>query len=246
MDSEVYRRNMMHKELIKNIDKIHTTPMGLERIKRNLNLPQINVMDWCKDAILHADSIKRNHKNYYVYLDRNVITVNATSYTIITAHKFKPKIQILKKEDYKYLEDFLYYAIFVSDGDIKPSRDIIYKPDVYSYIKDFGAFPTDLGVIAFQNGMPVGIAWTRIMHGYASIHEDTPELAISVEPYFRRLGVGSMLMNELFIVLKKQGYARTSLSVQKENKAVEFYQRLGYKIINSTENNSTYVMMKEL
>jgi hypothetical protein len=73
--------------LIQNIDKIHTTELGVERIKRNLDLTTDDVVDWCKQKIEHADEIIRKGKNWYVYADNSVITVNAHSYTIITAHK---------------------------------------------------------------------------------------------------------------------------------------------------------------
>ena len=50
--------------LIDNIDKIHTTKMGIDRIKRNLKLNTDDV-----------DNVR--------------LTVNAYSYTIITAHTMK-------------------------------------------------------------------------------------------------------------------------------------------------------------
>ncbi|MCI8384322.1 MAG: DUF3781 domain-containing protein [Clostridia bacterium] len=34
--------------LVSNIDKIHTTEMGIERIKRNLELGTENVVEYCK------------------------------------------------------------------------------------------------------------------------------------------------------------------------------------------------------
>ena len=72
-----------------NTDKIHTTALGVERIKRNLNLQTDDVVAWCKQKIEQADKIIRKGKNWYVSVDNYVITVNAYSYTIITAHKFK-------------------------------------------------------------------------------------------------------------------------------------------------------------
>jgi hypothetical protein len=74
-------------ELKNNIDKIHTTPMGVERIKRNLNL-SCDVVVWCKDQVIKSTDITRKGKNWYIITtDRKaVITINAHSYTIITAH----------------------------------------------------------------------------------------------------------------------------------------------------------------
>ena len=76
--------------LCKNAEKIHTTEMGIERIKRNLNLDTQDVVEWCKNKILDKrSSIIRKGKNWYVSIDDIMITVNAYSYTIITAHKKK-------------------------------------------------------------------------------------------------------------------------------------------------------------
>ena len=81
----------MDKEvLISNLDKIHTTELGIERIKRNLNLDVEDVVTWCKQKIEDSCSdITRRGKNWYVNIDNCEITVNAYSYTIITAHKIK-------------------------------------------------------------------------------------------------------------------------------------------------------------
>ncbi len=80
----------MSNELIENIDKLHTTEMGVERIKRNLGLTDANAVAWCRSKIMNKNAvINRQGKNWYVRIDGCVITVNASSYTIITAHKEK-------------------------------------------------------------------------------------------------------------------------------------------------------------
>lgn len=77
-------------ELLKNLNKLHTTESGIKRIKRNLSLDTDNVADWCKNEISSANAvITRKGKNWYVNADNYIITVNASSYTIITAHKEK-------------------------------------------------------------------------------------------------------------------------------------------------------------
>ena len=38
--------------LIDNIDKIHTTEMGVDRIRRNLKLENVDVVEYCKDKIM--------------------------------------------------------------------------------------------------------------------------------------------------------------------------------------------------
>lgn len=77
-------------ELLQNIEKVHTTEMGVTRIKKNISLDTDNVVDWCKTKIKSTNAtITRQGKNFYVYVDACIITINAYSYTIITAHKEK-------------------------------------------------------------------------------------------------------------------------------------------------------------
>ncbi|MCI9137665.1 MAG: DUF3781 domain-containing protein [Lachnospiraceae bacterium] len=80
-------------ELLKNLDQLHTTELGVMRIKRNLSLNTDDVVDWCKTKINSANAvITKNGKNWYVNVDNCTITVNSYSYTIITAHKKKNEI----------------------------------------------------------------------------------------------------------------------------------------------------------
>lgn len=80
----------MENELIRNIEKVHTTELGIVRIKKNLSLDTDDVVEWCKSKILGDNAaIERKGKNWYVTVDGSVITVNAYSYTIITAHREK-------------------------------------------------------------------------------------------------------------------------------------------------------------
>lgn len=74
--------------LISNLEKIHTTTLGIERIKKNLQLDVEDVVSWCLEKIKDKNSkITRQGKNWYITIDNFKITVNAYSYTIITAHK---------------------------------------------------------------------------------------------------------------------------------------------------------------
>lgn len=74
--------------LPEHIDKIHTTEMGIGRIKKNLKLDDVDVVEYCKQKILDSNcKICRRGKNWYCSIDGITITVNASSYTIITAHK---------------------------------------------------------------------------------------------------------------------------------------------------------------
>ena len=79
--------------LLDNIDRIHTTPMGADRISKNLKLTDTDPVEYCKTKILSPDChIYKDGKNWYCETDGIKITVNSFSYTIITAHKTQQKI----------------------------------------------------------------------------------------------------------------------------------------------------------
>ena len=76
--------------LLSNIDKLHTTEIGIDRIKRNLKINTENVVKYCKEKILDNNcNIYKQGKNWYCEVDNIIITVNSYSYTIITAHLIK-------------------------------------------------------------------------------------------------------------------------------------------------------------
>jgi len=235
--------------LTTNLDKLHTTDLGAVRIKRNLNLQIDDVVLWCKEFVKQADTVIRQGKNWYVYRSGMVLTINALSNTIITAHPINAKIRLMQTSDYSCLPEFLYQAIFIPKGVEPPPRSIINDPQIFAYIKDLNTQSHDLGVVAEQNGQIVGAAWTRIIPAYGHINTETPELVISVLPEFRGYGIGSKLMKKLFKILRVNGYAQTSLSVQKNNPAVRLYKQLGYRIIEEKlgpMKNEDFIMIKDL
>ena len=80
---------MYMNDLLINIDRIHTTKMGIDRIKKNLSIDE-DVIKYCKNKILDKNcNIYKQGKNYYAKIDNVIITINSYSYTIITAHKSK-------------------------------------------------------------------------------------------------------------------------------------------------------------
>ncbi|MYM13497.1 DUF3781 domain-containing protein [Muribaculum intestinale] len=68
--------------------KLHTTPLGEERIRRNLELQGGDILNICRCWVLDDNAvITRKGKNWYVEVGHVRLTINANSNTIITAHK---------------------------------------------------------------------------------------------------------------------------------------------------------------
>ena len=86
----------MPNPLLQNLHLVHTTALGLERIGKNLSLsPHLQgeeLVSYCKAQIKGAQQILRRGKNWYASTPQAIFTVNAHSFTLITAHPVKGKL----------------------------------------------------------------------------------------------------------------------------------------------------------
>ncbi|MDR0957992.1 MAG: GNAT family N-acetyltransferase [Clostridiales bacterium] len=160
----------------------------------------------------------------------------------------KPIVREIKPEQYAELETFLYHAIHIPQGEKPVPWDTIYIPSVFVYIEDFGR-KDDVCYVAEIDGKIIGAAWARILaqpekKGYGNIDEHTHELAVSILPEYRGQGIGTTLCNQLHMELHRRGFAAISLSVQKTNRALKLYNKLGY--VTSCENTEDFITIKNL
>ena len=156
-------------------------------------------------------------------------------------------IRELKSEETYLLKDFLYEALFQRDEHNLLPRNIIDQPELKIYIDGFGK-PDDCCLVADMNGTVIGAVWTRILSGkikgFGYVDEHTPEFAISLYKQYRNRGIGTLLIKSMLNILKKRGYTKTSLAVQKDNYAVNMYKKCGFTIIK--ELDQEYLMVCDL
>lgn len=147
--------------------------------------------------------------------------------------------------DERLLQTFLYHAIYVPDGCEPPPTDIVCTENFIRYTEAFGSKPMDLGIIAEDNGNPVGASWLRLITGYGHIDDSIPELAISVRPEYRGMGIGTVLLFSLIKLAKENGCNAISLSVQADNtRAVRLYRKAGFRTI--AEDDGEILMKLDL
>ena len=140
-------------------------------------------------------------------------------------------IREILPEEISMLDDFLYEAIFVPEGLPAPPRSIIENEDMQVYVRDFSKLPNDRCLVAIVDGMIVGAVWTRIMDDYGHIDNQTPSLAISLYKEYRGHGIGTALLSRMLDLLRRDGYSKVSLSVQKANYALRMYEKAGFKTV---------------
>lgn len=153
-------------------------------------------------------------------------------------------IRKITPEEYPLLNDILYQAIFIPEGTQPPPYDIIYRPELSIYTKDFGKDEHDKAFVAVCDHKIAGAVWVRIMDDYGHIDNETPSCAISLYPEYRGHGIGTVLMRAMLGELRNCGYKRASLAVQKANYAVRMYSKVGFVTVN--ENDEEYIMVCEL
>ena len=73
---------------------------------------------------------------------------------------------------------------------------------------------------------------------------DTPSLAMSVLKAYRGRGIGTLLLTQMLLTEKADGYAKLSLSVQKVNYAVKLYRKAGFTTVKETTEE--YIMVADL
>ena len=140
-------------------------------------------------------------------------------------------IRNIQPQEIPLLDDFLYEAIFIPQGVVPPPRSIIEQEDLQVYVRGFGESPHDHCLVAECDGKIVGAVWVRLMDDYGHLDDQTPSLAISLYPDYRGQGIGTQLLRQMMELLRQEGYAQVSLSVQKENYALRMYQKAGFAIV---------------
>ena len=153
-------------------------------------------------------------------------------------------IREMQKNECCLLSNFLYEAIFVPDGIAPPPKSILNCPELQVYISDFGTNRHDKALIAEVDGNIIGAVWARIMNDYGYIDADTPSLAMSVLKAYRGRGIGTLLLTQMLLTEKADGYAKLSLSVQKDNYAVKLYRKAGFTTVKETTEE--YIMVADL
>ena len=144
-------------------------------------------------------------------------------------------IRQIQQDETPLLNQFLYEAIFIPEGVAAPPQSIIENEELQVYVRNFGHEPDDKCLVAECDGRIVGAVWTRIMHDYGHISDDTPSLAISLYKEYRNKGIGTELLKRMIALLQNDGYSQVSLSVQKANYAVGMYQKAGFKVLQETD-----------
>ena len=154
-----------------------------------------------------------------------------------------------KPADLPFMLRMLYEAVFWRDPTGRPSfEEVLAFPEVEKALAGWGEREGDTAVIAARNSVRAGAAWIRYftednnIRGY--IEETTPVLVIGIHKDYRRLGIGTRLIDGLVDQAAEQGMRRISLAVSKDNVALNLYRKQGF--VEHADIGDSFLMVREI
>jgi len=138
-----------------------------------------------------------------------------------------PTLYFLRSSEHTILIDLLHYATGKKEK----------NPELNIYAKDFGYNTTDVGIYALVSGQIAGAVWIRLI-------DSEPTLLICVKPEYQNNGIGSMMINQIFLEASVI-YEQLVIDCSFNHKAVTFFERFDFKFVDGIKMRKKLVQ-KEL
>lgn len=144
--------------------------------------------------------------------------------------------------DLPFLRQMLYEAAYWRGGNRPEFEEGSATTELSKLLANWGR-EGDTAILAEEAATTVGAGWYRLWndanHSYGYISSAVPELAVAVLEQYRRKGIGRRLLDSLLHEAFLAGYSQLSLSVERDNPAIELYKSLGFTIIKEVGNAYT-------
>lgn len=136
-------------------------------------------------------------------------------------------LYFLRSSEQKILTDILPYAMRLD----KVNKSLTDIPNLSMYTEYYGYTSKDLGLYALVDNKLAGAVWIRCLNAYHGsngyIDDNTPILNIAVLPEYRGQGIGSQMIEQIFIEAGAL-YENISSSIIYDSPATSFYERHGF------------------
>jgi GNAT superfamily N-acetyltransferase len=144
------------------------------------------------------------------------------------------RIRAASQADGSFLCDMVVEAANWRASGFRPRHDVLASEEHRRYVTGWMR-SSDSGTVAIDElGQPIGASWYRLLPrsepGFGYVGTSVPELIIGVRPIWRAHGVGRALLHALVDRAREQGYARLSLSVERDNFARTLYRSEGFAV----------------
>ena len=154
-----------------------------------------------------------------------------------------------RHSDLPFLKEMLYEAVFWRASTNKPSfEEGLAYPEVSRALADWGEREGDVGVVATMNSIPVGASWLsywtddHFINGY--MDSGTPVLVIGVQRDYRHQGIGGKMIEWLVDYAAKHSIQKISLSVSKDNYALNLYRQQGF--VEHMDKGDAFIMVRTI
>lgn len=156
--------------------------------------------------------------------------------------------RVIQADEYEFLNEMLYEALFVLPGQPKFPKEIIEEPSIKKYIENWNQKEGDLAIVCLDGEDLIGAIWGRKFSednkGYGFIDVETPEIGMAIKQEYRGKGLGSNLIKLLVDEYIEQGVGQLSLNVNTLNPAKRLYERCGF--VKVSEKSGAEIMTKQL
>ena len=144
------------------------------------------------------------------------------------------ELYFLRSSEQYLAKELLLYASGLNETE----ENLDAYPSLTQYHREYGAFNGDIGVYLIADKKAAGGAWVRLLaNGFALVDHDTPELVCAVLSEFRGQGIGTLVLEQLFIEVSKL-YPQISLSVSKNSPAIALFERLGFVALKDSQHRN--------
>ncbi len=140
----------------------------------------------------------------------------------------KPTLYFLRSSEQKIVADMLHYAYRLDETD-KKVQDFA---ELDIYCRFYGLSSKDLGLYALCEHKIAGAAWIRLLK-----EDEPPILTIGVKPEFRGVGIGSAMLEQLFLEAGAL-FERISVSALNNEKSVGFFKKHGFAEVENSLSKS--------
>lgn len=133
-----------------------------------------------------------------------------------------------------FLREMLYQAIYVPEGETRPSRDILNEPNISRELSNWGRAGDKAMIATDAENKLVGAGWIRLFdeinQSYGYLDNETPVVGgLAILPEYRGKGIGTQLLEALMNEARASGFKSISLSVDPNNPALQLYEKYGFK-----------------
>jgi GNAT superfamily N-acetyltransferase len=156
--------------------------------------------------------------------------------------------RVIQADEYEFLNEMLYEALFVPPGQPKFPREIIEDPSIKKYTENWNQQEDDLALVCLNGDELIGAIWGRKFSNdnksYGFVNADTPEIGMAIKEQYRGKGLGTNLINHIVDKYAEMGLKQLSLNVNQLNPAKRLYERCGF--IPFSEQENSVIMTRQL